>query len=122
MRLLLDENMPPSLAGLLTDAGFGTRHVREIGLSNTPDFKIAEFAASTGEVIVTHDTDFGTILALSGKERPSVVLFRWQKISTQTVFDFLMLHLEELTPAISEGALARRFLLSLEELARAIYR
>jgi predicted nuclease of predicted toxin-antitoxin system len=86
MKFLLDENMPPSLSRLLQNAGYEARHVNEIGYNNTPDFKISEFAAISGEIIITHDTDFGTILALTGSERPSVVLFRWKTISAQSVF------------------------------------
>jgi predicted nuclease of predicted toxin-antitoxin system len=40
MKFLLDENMPPSLAGLLKNAGYDARHVVEFGYNNTEDFKI----------------------------------------------------------------------------------
>lgn len=105
MKFLLDENMPPSLAGLLQDAGHDARHVIEIGYNNTPDFKITEFAAVSGEIIITHDTDFGTILALTGKNSPSVILFRWQAITAQAVFQFLKKHLPQLEENLSKGAL-----------------
>lgn len=67
MKFLLDENLPPSLVDLLNSAGHEARHVVEIGYNNTPDFKIAEFASASGEVIVTHDTDVRAILTLSAK-------------------------------------------------------
>ncbi len=105
MKFLLDENIPPSLAGLLDSIGYDTRHVNEIGYNNTPDFKISEFAAISGEIIITHDTDFGTILALTGAEQPSVILFRWKVISTQRIFHFLMPYLPQLTESLINGAL-----------------
>jgi predicted nuclease of predicted toxin-antitoxin system len=105
MKFLLDENMPPSLVGLLLSAGHEARHVIEIGYNNTPDFKITEFAATSGEVIITHDTDFGTILALTGKSRPSVILFRWQTITSLSVFQFFQQYLPKLTESLSNGAL-----------------
>ena len=105
MKFLLDENMPPSLAGLLRSAKHEARHVVEIGYNNTPDFKIADFAAESGEVIVTHDTDFGTILALSGKNRPSVVLFRWQAITARSVFSFFEQYLVQFSESLENGAL-----------------
>ena len=49
MRFLLDENISPSLAGLLKNIGYEARHVIEVGYNSTPDFKIAAFAVSTGE-------------------------------------------------------------------------
>ncbi len=76
MKFLLDENISPALAGLLKSIGYEARHVIEVGYNSTPDFKIAAFAVTTGEIIVTHDTDFGTILALTGQNRPSVILIR----------------------------------------------
>jgi predicted nuclease of predicted toxin-antitoxin system len=72
MKFLLDENLPPSLASQLNNIGYKARHVISIGYNNTPDFKITELAAQTGEIVLTHDTDFGTILALTGSSKPSV--------------------------------------------------
>lgn len=46
MQFLLDENMPPSLVGLLHSAGYEARHMIEVGYNNTPDFKITEFAGA----------------------------------------------------------------------------
>lgn len=89
MKFLLDENLPPSLASHLTNIGYAARHVISIGYNNIPDFKIAEFAAQTGEIVLTHDTDFGTILALTGSSKPSVILFRWEVITTTNLFLFL---------------------------------
>ncbi len=105
MKFLLDENMPPSLAGLLISAGHDARHVNEIGYNHTPDFKISALAAASGEIIITHDTDFGTILALTGSARPSVVLFRWQALTTQSIFQFLSEYLPEFADDLSTGAL-----------------
>jgi predicted nuclease of predicted toxin-antitoxin system len=89
MKFLLDENIPPSLALLLKNEGHEARHVVEIGYNHTPDFKISAFAAETGEIILTHDTDFGTILALHGGNRPSVILFRLQVTRTQDFMNIL---------------------------------
>lgn len=105
MKFLLDENMPPSLAGKIKSIGYEARHVIEIGYNSTPDFKICDLAASTNEIILTHDTDFGTILALSGANKPSVILFRWQIITLTAVFQFLEKYLIELENDLNEGCL-----------------
>jgi predicted nuclease of predicted toxin-antitoxin system len=105
MKFLLDENMPPSLANKLKSIGYETRHVIEIGYQSTPDFKIADLAVSTGEIIITHDTDFGTILALSGANKPSVILFRWQIINLASVFQFLENRLTEFELDLNQGCL-----------------
>lgn len=105
MKFLLDENISPSLAGLLKNIGYEARHVIEIGYNSTPDFKIAEFAAKTDEIVITHDTDFGTILALTGTDRPSVILIRWQSITTLRLFQFLENYLLEFEEDLSKGCL-----------------
>ena len=105
MTFLLDENLPPSLCLKLKNIGFEARHVNDIGFNGTPDFKIAELAAQTGEIILTHDTDFGTILALTGVNKPSVILFRWEIITSQNLFEFLEKHLAELKDDLEVGCL-----------------
>jgi predicted nuclease of predicted toxin-antitoxin system len=105
MRFLLDENIPPSLAVLLQKVGHEARHVVEIGYTNTPDFKISAFAAQSGEIILTHDTDFGTILALSGDNKPSVILFRLQAANNLTYVNLLEKHLSEFEDNLLLGAL-----------------
>ncbi len=105
MKFLLDENISPSLAGLLKSIGYDARHVVEVGYNSTPDFKIADFAVSTGEIIITHDTDFGTILALTGNDKPSVILVRWQSITTLRLFQFLENYLLEFEADLEKGCL-----------------
>jgi predicted nuclease of predicted toxin-antitoxin system len=105
MRFLLDENIPPSLAVLLKKVGHEARHVVEIGYTSTPDFKISAFAAQSGEIILTHDTDFGTILALSGDNKPSVILFRLQATNNLTYINLLEKHLTAFEDNLLEGAL-----------------
>ena len=71
LNFLLDENLPPSLVPLLKEIGYPARHVVETGHINTDDFEILAFAEHSGEVILTHDTDFGALLALHQKSKPS---------------------------------------------------
>lgn len=76
MRFLLDQNMSPQLAGLLGAAGHDAVHVRSLGLASEPDDVVLAAAEDQDRVIVSADTDFGTLLARSGAHRPSVVLVR----------------------------------------------
>ena len=48
----------------------------DIGLLTAPDHAILAHAASGALVIISADTDFGELLAVSGATRPSVVLLR----------------------------------------------
>ena len=105
MKFLLDENMPPSLLGRLVGMGHEARHIIRMGWASTKDSRILELAAETGEIILTHDLDFGTLLALSGKAKPSVIQFRLKRPQVEDMADFLEAYLPELTDDLSEGAL-----------------
>jgi hypothetical protein len=51
-------------------------HVGDIGMLSASDDAILAHAATSGQVIISADTDFGVLLAVSGASRPSVVLLR----------------------------------------------
>ncbi|MGH3146663.1 MAG: DUF5615 family PIN-like protein, partial [Rubrobacter sp.] len=51
-------------------------HVRDLGMEAATDEEIFDLAAGEGRVIVSADTDFGTILALRSTAKPSVLIFR----------------------------------------------
>lgn len=85
--------------------GYSARHVVETGHINTDDFEILKFAEHSGEVILTHDTDFGMLLALHGKSKPSVILFRLEQISTLILLKLLKDNLPNLMKELTEGSI-----------------
>ncbi len=76
MRFLLDENLSPRLAALLRDAGHHAIRVRDIGLARSKDETVIETARAEDRVLVSADTDFGTLLARSRVTGPSFLLIR----------------------------------------------
>jgi predicted nuclease of predicted toxin-antitoxin system len=76
MKFLVDNALSPALAMLLNDAGHDAIHVRDIGLGQVDDDVIFDRAASDARIVVSADTDFGTILSARSVSTPSVIQFR----------------------------------------------
>ncbi len=90
MKFLLDVNMPPQLAASLSKIGHEARHVSLEGFPKASDFELLEIAKLENEVILTHDLDFGQLLAFTGYRHPSVVIFRIHQINAG-MFERLLL-------------------------------
>lgn len=76
MKLLVDANLSPVVAARLREDGFEASHVRDHGLTHALDPEIARFAVEHGLTVVSADSDFAMLLALSGNSAPSLVLLR----------------------------------------------
>ena len=79
MKFLIDQNRSPRLAELLRDSDHDAVHTLELGLERADDTELLLLAEREDRVIVSGDTDFGTLLAMSPRTSPSVILFRSRK-------------------------------------------
>lgn len=104
MNFLLDENVPPSLAERLRDAGIEASHLFELGLGNSPDEVILQYALENGMVVLTYDSDFTTLLALGKAIGPSVLYMRTSQVSSQLIFKLVQDGFETIKPYLLKGA------------------
>ena len=76
MKLLLDQGLPRSAVRHLADMGVAAEHVGELGMARATDADILGVARQRQAVVVTLDSDFHALLAMSGAVSPSVVRIR----------------------------------------------
>ncbi|HHM12605.1 MAG TPA: hypothetical protein ENJ16_03565 [Planctomycetaceae bacterium] len=76
MKFLVGNALSPILATCLRSAGHDAIHVRDVSLVSASDHVIFDAAASESRIVISADTDFGTLLTLRQETSPSVILFR----------------------------------------------
>ena len=105
MKLLIDMNLSPRWVNLLNDAGIEATHWSTLGATNAPDVEIAAFARTNNYVVLTHDLDFGTILAVTQGDKPSVVQIRSEDLSPNVIGKPVINAFRQMSAELNEGAL-----------------
>jgi predicted nuclease of predicted toxin-antitoxin system len=105
MKILIDMNLTPRWVVFLVTAGFEAIHWSAVGKADSPDATIVEYARIHGYCVLTHDLDFGTILALTNWDKPSVVQIRAEDTSPEANAKVLAEALTQLKDELDRGAL-----------------
>ena len=106
MKLLIDNALSPKVASLLRRAGHDAVHVREYDIHKADDATVLERAERESRVVVSADTDLGTLLALRRASLPSVVLFRGPTSREPTrVAERLIAELPRATALLDSGCI-----------------
>jgi predicted nuclease of predicted toxin-antitoxin system len=105
MKLLIDMNLSPDWVPLLENAGWEVVHWSSIGPPNAPDHEIFAYARSNGYVIFTHDLDFGSILAATQADSPSVFQVRTQNVSPKYLGHLVISAFRQFEQHLEDGAL-----------------
>lgn len=89
----------------LRAGGHDAVHLREQGLHRHADEQVLAQAEAERRILLTFDLDFGELLALSGGQAPSVVLFRLRNTRADRVWERLRQALESAEEELAQGAI-----------------
>lgn len=85
MKVKLDENLPASLADLLSSRGHDVDSVLSEGLLGRDDPEIAAAAKADGRMLITLDKGFGDIRTYPPGTHPGIIVLRLPDESAGTV-------------------------------------
>lgn len=95
----------PDTVSWLRSQGHDAVHLHEQGWDRLSDPEILEKARDEGRVLLTHDLDFGRLLALSGATSPSVIVFRLADMRPDSVNRHLERVLPQAAQELAQGAI-----------------
>ncbi|MEB3322503.1 MAG: DUF5615 family PIN-like protein [Synechococcaceae cyanobacterium] len=105
LRLLVDMNLSTEWIPLLRGAGHDAIHWSEVGDPRAPDQLLMDWARRHGYAVLTHDLDFGSMLAVTGADGPSVIQVRCLNVLPEAIGSLVLRLLESHQQEIRTGAL-----------------
>ncbi|MBI5183214.1 MAG: DUF5615 family PIN-like protein [Nitrospinae bacterium] len=105
MKLLVDMNLSPNLVTLLCTAGHEAVHWSSVGDPRVEDSEILIWARANKHIVLTHDLDFGAILAATSTDSPSVLQVRTQNVAPQHIAPIFLSALEQYKDSLEKGAI-----------------
>jgi predicted nuclease of predicted toxin-antitoxin system len=105
MRFLADMGISQRVVTWLNEQGHHAVHLRDQGLQRLEDRDIFAKAFQKSRIILTWDLDFAEILALSGPQIVSAVIFRLHNTRSVHVIQRLERVLMESAQDLEEGAI-----------------
>ena len=89
MKFLADMGISPRSAAFLRSLGHDTVHLHDACLDRLSDASILIKALDEGRIVLTHDLDFGDLMAASEARLPSVIIFRLRNMSADHLNRYL---------------------------------
>ena len=105
MKFLLDMGISPKAADFLRNLGYDAIHLHDLESDRSTDPAVLQMARNEGRILLTHDLDFGELIAASGANTPSVIIFRLRNMNPRNVNRFLKGIITEHREALEKGAI-----------------
>jgi predicted nuclease of predicted toxin-antitoxin system len=104
MKFLVDVGISPRSTAFLRDLGYDAIHLHDEGLERLSDASILTKALAEGRIVLTHDLDFGELVAASKAQLPRVVTFRLRNMAANHVNRYLALIIANYPERLEAGA------------------
>jgi predicted nuclease of predicted toxin-antitoxin system len=114
MRLLFDQNISFRIVNILIDIFPESKHVCNIGLSDTEDIDICQFARKENYVIVTFDSDYYDISLINGCP-PKVIWLRTGNVTTEDIKNLVVSNSQVITDFINNEDNSDKACLEIDE-------
>lgn len=98
-------NLSPEWLPFLADTSVEAEHWSSIGDAAAADTEIAVYAREHGFVILTQDTDFGTMLAITQETKPSVIQIRSDDAAPEAIRTRVVHALKQMQSELRAGAI-----------------
>jgi len=105
MKILIDMNLSPEWVQEFKLHKIEAVHWSGVGQFDAPDSVLMEWARKNDHIVFTHDLDFGTALALTSAEKPSVIQVRTQNVTVSYLSKMLIPTLNNYSALLEKGAL-----------------
>ena len=105
MRFLADMGISPQTVAFLGGLRHEAVHLHTQGLDRMKDSAILDKAREEGRILLTHDLDFGELVAASGARLPSVVIFRLRNMHPDRVNRYLESIVNQHSELLEQGAI-----------------
>lgn len=105
MRILIDMNLSPDWVDVFEQNGIQAVHWSTVGDPGEIDRVILEWAKARHYIVFTHDLDFGTLLAATQADAPSVIQVRTQDTFPSSIAGMVISALRQFERQLEEGAL-----------------
>ena len=104
MKFLADMGISPRVVEELRKNGHDAVHLAEQGLNRMADGDILKKALQESRILLTHDLDFGELLAANSGNLPSVIVFRLKDMRAPNVGKHLFSIIQQQSEALNRGA------------------
>jgi predicted nuclease of predicted toxin-antitoxin system len=105
VKIVIDMNLGKDWVQCLEAGGLAAIHWSSVGKPDADDSDIMEWASANGYAVLTADLDFGTMLAASNAEWPSVIQLRVPNTPSSYSGSLVLKALEQSRHEIEAGAL-----------------